>query len=300
MKKIQRLFPTRPGSHLIPSTVYRPAILGHVILLLLAFSFVLAGCAGETNSDLTPTSIPKPIPTIETSLTADERVAIFEAAWQTVNAEYFDPTFGGKDWQSIGDDYRQKLGSVQDDHTFWLQIMNPMLFELGVSHLLALPAELSTELNRETFTTGSLGMDVRLLDDKPVISQVNEGSPAGKAGLLPGYVITSVDGWTQSDLAVIGLQTPPDNERHRRGSAVSNIRTALNGDVGSEVVIEYLDANDQLRSATLKYSPRSGVACGQIDPALPAACAEIEVRRLADGIGYLRFSASLCQFWIAC
>ncbi|MBN1137634.1 MAG: PDZ domain-containing protein [Anaerolineae bacterium] len=69
-----------------------------------------------------------------------------------------------------------------------------MLFELGVSHLAALPAELANQVDVMTFATGSLGMDVRLLEGEAVVTQAGEGSPAGKAGLRPGLVITSVDG----------------------------------------------------------------------------------------------------------
>ncbi|MCK5713795.1 MAG: hypothetical protein KAI25_13820, partial [Hyphomicrobiaceae bacterium] len=98
----------------------RTAFFGRVMTLLLAFSLVLAGCTGEAT--LLPTPVSKPPTTIETTLTAAERAAIFEAAWQTVNDNYFDPTFGGKDWQAIGDEYRQKLAMVKDDHTFWLQV----------------------------------------------------------------------------------------------------------------------------------------------------------------------------------
>jgi len=101
---------------------------------------------------------------IETRLTAAERVAIFDTVWQTINDGYFDPAFGGKDWQAIGDEYRQRLATLQDDDTFWRQVLNPMLWELGVSHLAALPPELATLIDRMTFATGSLGMDVRLLD----------------------------------------------------------------------------------------------------------------------------------------
>jgi carboxyl-terminal processing protease len=290
MKNIQRLFTTRMDSHMIPAPVNRPALFG---LLLFTLGFVLAGCTGETNANIAPTSIPRPIPTVETFLTADERVEIFEAAWQTVNDKYFDPTFSGKDWQAIGDEFREKIGLVQDDHTFWFEIMNPMLFELGVSHLLALPGELAVELSRESFTIGTLGMDVRLLDGKPVITQVKKSSPAEKAGLRPGYEITSVDGWTQDDLAAFDLQIPPNNERNRLGRAVNSMRATLSGEVGSAVVIEYLDADEQMRNVTLKHAPRSETACGQIDPSLPEACAEVEVRHLVNEIGYLRFSGFL-------
>jgi len=241
----------------------------------------------------TPTRVPKPTTVIETRLTAAERRAIFDTVWQTINDEYFDPTFGGLDWQAIGDEYRQRLATVQDDDTFWRQVLNPMLWELGVSHLVALPPELATMIDRMTFATGSLGMDVRLLDGMAVVTQVVEVSPADEAGLRPGFVITSVDGWTLEDIAAASSQTPPDNERHRRGIAIQGLRDLLYGDTGTEVVVEYLDANDRPQRAILQFAPRRDSACAQFDPSLPPACAEIEVRRLVNDIGYLRFSGFL-------
>jgi carboxyl-terminal processing protease len=258
-------------------------------LIIITFSLMLAGCARAT----TPTSIPTSELTIalETRLTAAERATIFDSIWQTVNDKYFDPSFGGKDWQAIGDEYRLQLTTVHDDGTFWFQVVNPMLFELGVSHIGALPAELSGELDSLTFATGSLGMDVRMMDGLAVITQVTRGSPAEKAGLRPGFVVSSVDGRTPRDFP--DFQTPPDNERNRRRNAVSGIRSAIYGEVETEVVIEYLDANDRTQSATLQFALRTGVSCGQLDPSLPPACTEFEVQRLANGIGYIRFSGFL-------
>jgi carboxyl-terminal processing protease len=261
------------------------------MLLLAGSGLVLAGCAGQAPA--TPTRTPHPPAVIETRLTAAEREAIFDTVWQTVNEEYFDPTFGGKDWQAIGNEYRQRLATVQDDDTFWRQVLNPMLWELGVSHLAALPPELATLIDRMTFATGSLGMDVRLLDGTAVVTQVLEGSPADEAGLRLGYVVTSVDGWTLEDIAAEGPPSPPNNERNRRASAVQGLRDLLYGETGTAVVVEYRDANDRPQRATLPYAPRVGSACAEFDPSLPPACAEIEVRRLADGIGYLRFSGFL-------
>jgi carboxyl-terminal processing protease len=230
---------------------------------------------------------------IETRLTAAERVAIFDAVWQAVNEGYFDPSFSGKDWQAIGDEYRQRLATVQDDDTFWRQVVNPMLWELGVSHLAALPPELATLIDRMTFTTGSLGMDVRLLDGAAVVTQVVEGSPADQAGLQLGFVVTSVDGWTLEDLAAEGPPSPPYNERKLRASAVQGLRDLLYGETGKEIVVEYLDAENRPQRATLQYAARRDSACAGFDPSLPPACAEIEVRRLGNGIGYLRFSGFL-------
>lgn len=128
---------------------------------MLAGILALGGCASSAPPTATPTPAPSPTQVIENRLSAAERAEIFEAVLQTINDEYFDPTFGGQDWQAISDAYRQTLATVQDDRAFWVEVLNPMLFELGVSHVGALPPELSSQMDPMTFSAGTLGMDVR-------------------------------------------------------------------------------------------------------------------------------------------
>lgn len=89
--------------------------------------------------------VAKPTAVIEPPLSKAERQDIFDTVWQTVNDGYFDPTSGGKDWQAVGKRYRQRLETVQDDRAFWLDVFNPMVFELGVSHIGALPPEFASQ-----------------------------------------------------------------------------------------------------------------------------------------------------------
>ncbi len=262
-----------------------------ILLAICTTLIVAAACAPQTMP--APTRTPHPTEMIETRLTPAERLIIFNTVWQTINDEYYDPTFGGNDWQAIGDEYRGKLETVQEDGTFWMKLLNPMLFELGVTHLVALPPGLTNELDRMTFATGSLGMDIRLLDGRVVVTRVLAGSPADKAGLHPGFVISSVDGWTLEDFAANSIQTPPDNERHRHGIAIQGMRGLLYGVTDKAVVIEYLDGQNQPHTTTLQFADRIGITCDQLDPALPPACGEIEVRQLSKDIGYIRFSGFL-------
>jgi carboxyl-terminal processing protease len=268
------------------------------ILLHLFFLLALSACgitAPSPMPSLTPTLTLTPSPTVaaKTGWSAEERLEILDNVWQTVNDEYFDPTFGDKDWQAIGAEYRQKLETVQDDKTFWRGVVLPMLFELGASHLVALPPGYGNQIDVMTFATGSLGMDVRLLDGLAVVTRVDQGSPADQAGLRPGFVVTSVNGRTWEDIAAESLLTPPYNASNKLASKVKGLRSLLYGEKGSPAVVAYLDAQDQPGKVTLQYGPRSIGVCGEIDPALPPGCADLEVKRLENGFGYLRFSGFL-------
>jgi carboxyl-terminal processing protease len=270
-----------------------PRSLMAAAVFLITAALTLAGCAGAATPAAAPTRTPHPPLIIPTRLTASEREEIFNTVWQTVNDEYFDPTFGGMDWRAIGDKYRQKLSAVTDDNAFWLNVLNPMLWELGASHMGALPAELASQLEPMTFATGSLGVDVRPIDGMAVVSAVIEGSPADEAGIRPGFVITSVDGWTLEDISAWSRLSPPHNERHERAGPIQELRSKLYGEPGKQVVVEYLDADDQTEQVSLTFVERSGLACAELDSSTPPACAELEVRRLESGIGYMRFSGFL-------
>lgn len=296
MNAIQRHTSAYTFPFVIPGVPSRSALVSLVMLLLIPCSLVLVGCAGEATPSPTPTRPPRPAPAIETRLTAGEREAIFDTVWQTVNDNYFDPSFGGKDWKAIGDEYRPGLATIQDDATFWVKVVNSMLFELGVSHLAALPPELSSLMDPMIFSAGTVGMDVRLLAGQAVITEVAQGFPADKAGLRPGFVITEIttmDGWTLEDIAAMGLQTPPNNERNQRANVAQQMRGLLYGELGSSIDVEYLNEAGQPQRATLPYAKRSASTCAPFDPSLPPACTEFEARRLASGIGYIRFSGFL-------
>ena len=67
-----------------------------------------------------------------------------------------------------------------------------MPWELGVSHIGMMPPDDPGLLDPVLTSEGELGIDVRLLDDEWVITEVKPGSPADEAGLRVGYLLESV------------------------------------------------------------------------------------------------------------
>jgi carboxyl-terminal processing protease len=106
-------------------------------------------------------------------------------------------------------------------------------------------------------------------------------------------VVTAVDGKTPSEYAAEGLDPPPYSERRRRARAADSLLSKLYGEPGTEVAIEYLDANDRPQRATMELAPRDGLSCGEMEQGLPPVCAEFQMERLANGVAYLRFSGFL-------
>lgn len=65
---------------------------------------------------------------------ADPHEQVFDAAWKTVNENFYDPHFHGADWAAIRARYRPRLAGVTDDAALQ-KLIGAMLGELKSSHL---------------------------------------------------------------------------------------------------------------------------------------------------------------------
>ena len=139
---------------------------------------------------------------------------LFEAVWQTVNENFYDPNFNGVDWAAVGERYRSAVAQAPSDAEKAV-LLNQMLAELKTSHtqlytpdepayyqLLGIFYPRLPELQRSlesTFPQGKveyveIGVFTRQKEGKTFVSAILEGSPAAAAGLKVGDEILSVEG----------------------------------------------------------------------------------------------------------
>jgi C-terminal peptidase prc len=235
-----------------------------------------------------PTVVPAATPTANAH--ADEYLRIFETVWQTINDEYFDPSFGGVDWQAVHERYRPLIAAAQEEETFY-KLINKMLFELNVSHVAVVPPGQKEQLDPVLSAEGSIGIEVRLLGDEAVITSVQPGSPGDQARLRPGFVVQRIDGKTIQQIADETLQIPPFHERNRRKRIIGTMLSHFYGPAGEAVSMAYLDGEGSLHEQRIVRATREGRVV--LDPALPPFFVEFEARRLEGNIGYVRFNAFL-------
>lgn len=67
------------------------------------------------------------------SLTAKERVEVFEEVWNAINEKYYDPKFNGVDWNAVHERYRPRVDIVKSDEEFYSQLRQ-MAGELHDAH----------------------------------------------------------------------------------------------------------------------------------------------------------------------
>jgi C-terminal processing protease CtpA/Prc len=183
--------------------------------------------------------------------------------------------------------YRPRV-ALASDPTYY-ELVNEMLWQVGISHLALIPPGYWNQVEPTVLAEGSVGIGLRLLDGEAVITWVEPGSPAARAGLRPGLVIERVDGRTIDQIAEEALSgmEPPDNERHRREAVASALLGHIYGPPGRTVTLVCRDTAGQERQHRLERVPRRGET--ETGPSLPHSYVEFQSTRLEDGIGYIRF-----------
>jgi carboxyl-terminal processing protease len=262
----------------------------------------------------TPTETPAGTASVQSDVS--KRQEAFQIVWQTVNDLFYDPKFGGVNWAGVRERYEPLVTKVSSDGQFH-QLLQQMLNELHQSHFLVIPREAIPKIRvskgrdntdgsandveieepldslnyklADRMLTG-IGIDVRVLGGSAVITRVEPGSTAARAGLRPGFVIKKV-GDRSLDLVIAEIEKHPLwGSIIRPELPVFLIARFINGEQASPLKLGYLDARNRWHSITIRRERLKG----EMSPAignLPAMYTEFESKRLQGGVGYIRFNA---------
>jgi carboxyl-terminal processing protease len=155
-----------------------------------AAALAQAGCPGAS---------PTPAPSAEPLLMPeDNRLQLFEQVWGAIDAAYLDPTFNGKDWEAIGDQYAPLFLQVEDAWEIYdlTAEMVEQLDDPGVRFISPLIIENLPPQEQDYVGIGAL-VDTSVTEETgegPHILYLFEGSGAIDAGIKPRDQIVSVDG----------------------------------------------------------------------------------------------------------
>ncbi|UCG29955.1 MAG: hypothetical protein JSV53_10715 [candidate division WOR-3 bacterium] len=220
----------------------------------------------------------------------DVWIASYDTVWQTVNEHHYDSTFGGLDWNEIHDRYYDHVAKVKDDDGF-IEIANKMLAELQLSHYAVFNVQKMAAGGSPLISEGSIGLDIRLLDEKAVVTTVIPDFPAAEIGVKRGYIIESIDGVTVEQIIAEAESStlPIYNERKKLSSIADKICARFYGDVGIPVSMTYLDGSNTLQGISFTRYQRTGRTI--IDESLPPFYVDFDARTIEDDIGYVSFSA---------
>lgn len=174
-------------------------------LLVLSLGLILSPVARTQ-----PAPLPQPVLSTEPAST-DTHLAVFDEAWQTVQAHFYDPTMRGLDWQALRERYRP-LAAAAPSEEARSAVINRLLSELGASHtrhytpsepayyqLLdifsrALRRQLPRQFPNGEVTYVGIGIWTRQHADKTFVAGVLDGLPAARAGVQVGDELIAADG----------------------------------------------------------------------------------------------------------
>lgn len=251
---------------------------------------------------------------------ADRRREAFEIVWRTVKETHFDPTFGGLDWDGVREEFAPRAARAGTDAELHL-LLQQMLNRLGQSHFAIIPPESIPQLPPEggeeedegdgegggrddgdagaraptpeqlaagERLTHGIGVDVRVIDGQVVVTRVEPGSSAARAGLRTGFVLRAVDGHAMRRVLRTLAHESAYQPQLRHQIPAEIVVNYLNGPGGTLARVSYTDARGRPRRAAIVRERLRG----ELSPAyqsLPAQFYEFEARRLRGGVGYIRF-----------
>lgn len=213
----------------------------------------------------------------------------FEIVWQSINERYFDPDFGGVDWKEVYNRYSSLVSDIEDGPEFY-DLANRMLFELNASNTIVVPPGDMTFFSPTVLAEGSIGMEVRLIQDNVLITRVEPGSMAEEAGMQSGFLVSSIDGLSTQEIIEREARKlkPPFNDRSRRYTLTNEILSYLYGVPETTLTIGFMDSKCMYREAAIVRKVRLQDSLSQLGDF--QAFLSFESKARDDGIGYIRFN----------
>ena len=245
---------------------------GFVLIVIMT---VLGGQARAQVAEQTPADL-KPGPSFKENdeIPGPLRLQTFQFVWEKIRDEYFDPTFGGTDWNALKEKYAPQVDKAKTSGTFH-SLLGKMLAELGRSHLsIMAPHQLTRELKDAPQDLMTFeGVVLRIVEGRISIYSVKQDSPAWQAGLRAGDVILKLE---DKPLAA------DEDIQKRPARALAGALRTLSGGPGTVAALTILEESGREKTITV---PRTTPFKDRAN----LGRAVLESRRIHPRVGYVWF-----------
>lgn len=220
------------------------------------------------------------------SVSKETREDTFRAVWETVRDRYYDPAFGGLDWEAVGRETKPKAIDAPSDEAFY-DVLQDMVDRLGQSHFSVLPPFWVATRNLSRKGAADAGVELTEANGQVLVWRIREASPTAH-GLRPGCVLLNVAG---TSLSALKEQMHAQTKGKVVGAHLYHeaIETLLSGPAGDNVKVRFSCGNAKVSSGELplRYSRRERSESFGFMPSMET---EFEVKRLPGAILSIRFN----------
>ena len=214
-----------------------------------------------------------------------DNLASFEQVWSTARDHHPDTTMNGLDWNKVHAETRplvEKAASMDEVR----DVLSSMLGKLGTSHYGIVPGDVYKEFDEtKSDGRGTPGLHTVVVGDKAVVSSVDPGSAAERAGIKPGMIVDGVNG---TDIAPMLQSIASLKDRESELIMQRSVARKLSGPVGEPVNVRVLDAAGKPIEARLDRESPKGELVSFAN--LPPVRLIFESKRLESGAGYIAFN----------
>lgn len=220
---------------------------------------------------------------------AELRRQSFEKVWNTINENHYDKTFGGVDWKKIREIYEPKAMAAKNRGEFHA-VLSQMLGELKLSHFGVFAREAQIQTNQTS--GGIIGIELKMIEGRAVISRVEKDTTAEKARLKTGFVIEKIDGKPVSEILASldkRLAAGRYNEQSKNIYRERTLLSSIEGKPETIVRLEVLNEKNQAQSFDVKRFAAKN-AMSEAVGNFPPQEVIFEAKRLEGNIGYIRFN----------
>jgi carboxyl-terminal processing protease len=270
--------------------------------LLLSASIGLQSCATDQTVQTTASE-----QTNMSDARRAEHIESFEYIWNSVKNNHWDPDLNGVDWDQARADLLPKIENAQTDNEARVA-MNQLLERLEQSHFGIIPSSAYDQLEEESAEIideevestdsesseddssdsgpGQAGMNIRLINDQFLVTNVKPGSAADRAGVKTGWIVESIRGREMQSLVKVVHDMGGINRPETQAGLIAYSR--IQGDAGDKLRMTFSDDLDEPREITLTLDKAPGEMAGI--GALPERPIEYEATTLNNGVGYFRLN----------
>jgi carboxyl-terminal processing protease len=268
MRRIPLLALPRPGPLLHPP----------MALWLALATAALGGCFGPGPGPETGVSPP--------GIGEAEALEVFDFAWTRVHETYYDTSFRGLDWEGVRDELRPAAGGAPSVDEL-RDVLMDMLSRLGDSHFGVIPREHADALDPERLEgapgePGTVGLELRVVGDRILVSRVAPGSSGHRAGVRPGWAVERI-GEVPAEQLLTVLDDVPEARRLAEARVAWGAESRLAGQVGTTSLAGFRDGDEALHELALLSEAMPGVPVRFGN--LPTMFTLLEAREVAAGQG---------------